>query len=156
VSSSVSSFLWRTNAVFGLKFRTGGPSAADYPSAEALAQGMLVCRDAGLSYKLTAGLHQPLPHVERGSGAKAHGFLNVLCAAVLAMGRPKATAEQLQAVLKEQSAESFTFDTTRLHWRDRTATLRQIRMARENALVSLGSCSFDEPLESLRRLGWKS
>ena len=161
VAQSVNSFLWRTNGVFGLKFRTGGLDAVAYPSCEALARGMAACRDNGLIYKLTAGLHQPLRHEEGALGTgeaatMAHGFLNVLVAAVLAGTHRKLPQRDIQAILEERSAESFVFSATKLQWRDHMATLQQIRSARETGLVSFGSCSFDEPLEGLRGLGWET
>jgi hypothetical protein len=161
VAQSVSSFLWRTNGAFGLKFRTGGLDAAAYPSSEGLAHGMAACRDQGLVYKLTAGLHQPLRHEEQAlvtesisSCTMAHGFLNVLVAAVLATTHRELPQREMRAILEEQSAESFAFSATTLRWRDYTAALEQIRSARQASLISLGSCSFDEPLEGLRDLGW--
>jgi hypothetical protein len=153
VAQSVHSFLWRTNGVFGLKFRTGGLEAAAYPSSEALARGIAVCRDRGLPYKITAGLHQPLRHTEPGLGTEAHGFLNVLVAAAMAHAHRRLPQRDLAAILDEESAEAFSFFATRLRWRNHAATLRQIRSMREHGLVSFGSCSFEEPLEGLRALG---
>ncbi len=155
VAQSVSSFLWRTNGVFGLKFRTGGLDAAAYPSSEALARGIAACRDSGLVYKLTAGLHQPLRHEEKASATAAHGFLNVLLAAVLAGTHRKLPQRDIRAILEERSPESFVFSATRLQWREHAATPQQVRSARQTGLASLGSCSFDEPREGLEALGWQ-
>ncbi len=155
VAQSVSSFLWRTNGVFGLKFRTGGADATAYPSPEALARGITACRDNGLVYKLTAGLHQALRHEDKAVGAAAHGFLNVLVASVLAAAHRKLPQRDIQAVLEERSPERFAFSAKKMQWREHAATLPQIRSARETGLVSLGSCSFDEPQEGLRALGWQ-
>jgi hypothetical protein len=154
VARGVSSFLWRTNGVFGLKFRTGGADAAAYPSCQALARGMAACRTAGLVYKLTAGLHQPLRHMDPQHGARAHGFLNVLIAAALAHTRRRMPAKEIQAVLEEEAMESFALQEGQLGWRKHSVTLQQIREARQAGLVSFGSCSFDEPLEGLRAIGW--
>jgi hypothetical protein len=161
VAQSVNSFLWRTNAVFGLKFRTGGLEPSAYPSPEALARAIAACRDNGLVYKLTAGLHQPLRHEEtalRTGAAKtmAHGFLNVLVAAVLASANRRLPPSDILPILEEQSAECFDFSPAKLQWRQHTATLEQIRSARQTALASFGSCSFDEPVEGLRALGWET
>jgi hypothetical protein len=57
------------------KVRCGG---ADVPSAEALGRFLAVCRDAGVPFKATAGLHHPLAAEGR------HGFLNVLAACAFA------------------------------------------------------------------------
>jgi hypothetical protein len=116
---------------------------------------MAVCRDHGLCYKLTAGLHQPLRHIEGAHGVTAHGFLNVLVAAALAHARRKMPATKIRALLEEETIESVSFGDRRLSWEGFSGTLKQVRDARRNGLTSFGSCSFDEPLAGLRALGWQ-
>ena len=53
------------------KVRCGG---AEVPSRAELGRFLRACRDAGVPFKATAGLHHPLAAAER------HGFLNVLAA----------------------------------------------------------------------------
>ena len=57
------------------KVRCGG---AEVPSRAELGRFLRVCRDAGVPFKATAGLHHPLATDER------HGFLNVLAACAFA------------------------------------------------------------------------
>ena len=54
-----------------VKLRCGG---ASIPSAEQVALVIASCREAGVPFKATAGLHHP---VRRGA---EHGFLNLLAA----------------------------------------------------------------------------
>jgi hypothetical protein len=56
--------------------------------------------------------------------------------------------------LEEEFAESFAFTANELRWREHTASVAQIGPARRQGLRSFGSCSFDEPVEGLRALGW--
>jgi hypothetical protein len=81
------------------------------------------CREAGVPFKATAGLHHP---VRRG---EEHGFLNLLAATSAPAGR-------LEAVLAEEDASAIDFADG-----DRTL------------FTSFGSCSWREPVEDLRELG---
>lgn len=57
----------------GLKLRTGGADASVAPSPAQLAHTVCACRDAGVFWKATAGLHHPWRHVDRQLGIEAHG-----------------------------------------------------------------------------------
>jgi len=138
----------RTNYPTGFKLRCGG---AAVPPVEQLAFVIATCRDAGVPLKFTAGLHQPLPHGEGGS--RQHGFVNVFTAGVLAHAR-RLTEEQLRPVLEEADASAFAFDDAGLRWRDQGATVAEIERARQEGVTSFGSCSFEEPRDGLRQLGW--
>lgn len=157
-AEDLASFLWRTNAVFGLKFRTGGTDAAAFPTSKQLSAAIFACQHNSLPWKATAGLHHALPRQDAASGAKHHGLLNVFVAAVLAR-KYQLTAIQLRDVLKDDAAEAFQFDDRRLRWREHSAKLPDIEATRKESLISFGSCSVDEPLEELdwssgRLVGW--
>lgn len=136
----------------GLKLRLGGATAAGGPTAEQLAWFIAACRDAGIPWKATAGLHQPLRCVDIATGHATHGFLNVLVATVLAAahGFP---AAQVGEIVNDPQAAHFVFHDAGLSWKDWRATTEQVRLIRERAFISVGSCSFEEPQAGLRELG---
>jgi len=122
------------------KIRTAGPSidaVADFISGAATMRK---------PFKATAGLH----HAMR-SGAM-HGFVNVFAAATFAWFG--ASRDDVVAVLSEEDAASFQFSDDGLRWRDRTVRTAQIAAARREFAHSFGACSFEEPVEDLRELGW--
>jgi hypothetical protein len=103
-----------------VKLRCGG---AFVPSIEQIGLVVACCRDAGVPFKATAGLHHP---VRRG---EEHGFLNLLAAATAPVGR-------IDAVLAEEDGSALEVEES----------------ARE-VFVSFGSCSWREPVDGLRELG---
>ncbi|KXK58884.1 hypothetical protein AWW66_27245 [Micromonospora rosaria] len=122
-----------------VKFRTGGLAAELFPTPAELAAVICACRDRELPFKLTAGLHHAVRHLDPGTGFTHHGFGNVL-AAVLAADAG-AGVDTVAALLA-------TTDPVRLAeparaGRDRTRPL----------WVGYGSCSILEPLTDLIRLG---
>jgi hypothetical protein len=136
----------------GLKIRCGGATAASVPTADDIGFALAACRSAGVPAKFTAGLHHPLRRHDQALGTKTHGFLNVFVAGVLGHARGL-DAAALRPVLEEEDATSFRFDDAGLGWRDLRATTDEVVAARKRALISFGSCSFDEPREDLRTLG---
>jgi hypothetical protein len=103
-----------------VKLRCGG---ASIPSVEQVALVIAACREAGVPFKATAGLHHP---VRRG---EEHGFLNLLAATTAPPGR-------LEAVLAEEDATAL----------DAAGADRAL-------FTSFGSCSWREPVEGLQELG---
>ncbi|HEX2121148.1 MAG TPA: hypothetical protein VHL59_05835 [Thermoanaerobaculia bacterium] len=133
------------------KIRTGGITEDAFPTAERVAAFIRACRDAGVPFKATAGLHHPLrcvkpltyePNAPSGS---MHGFVNVFLAA--------AFVDDAEEVLRDGDATSFAFDDDGVCWRDRRASLHELAEMRERA-ISFGSCSFEEPIGDLQELGW--
>ena len=116
-----------------LKVRCG----PQVPSIDALARTIRACRGSSLPFKATAGLH----HAVGQDGQ--HGFVNLLAAAVFG---------DEEAALAEEDQEAFAIDGDAFRWRDRTASATEVERARE-LFVAFGSCSFDEPVDDLRRLG---
>jgi hypothetical protein len=137
----------------GLKLRTGGTDALAFPSSRQLAIAIIATRDAGLGWKATAGLHHPLPHSDRQLGAGMHGFVNLLTATVLAHVE-QLDAHEIEQILEDDNSHDFEWADDCLRWRGHKASIAQIEAARRGALRSLGSCSFDEPRQELRALGW--
>jgi hypothetical protein len=116
------------------KVRCGGASA---PSAHDLARFVRGCRDRDLVFKATAGLHQAYP---AGGG---HGLLNLLAAAVF--------GDEVDALTAGPG--SFELDADTFRWGERTAGATELERVRGTLLHSVGSCSFEEPVEELRGLG---
>lgn len=136
----------------GLKFRTGGADTAAFPDPRELASILCACRDGGVFWKATAGLHHLLRHRDPATGKLMHGFLNVMTAAVLCEVLGLSAAET-QPILEETELSAFRLTDAELAWRDQSVPVDGIRFARERALRSFGSCSFDEPREDLAALG---
>jgi hypothetical protein len=136
----------------GLKLRCGGTTAAEFPSPEQVAFAIAACRDAGVPLKFTAGLHHPFRHLDRDLQTPLHGFLNVFVAGVLATAR-RLDEEQVRAIVADEDAGHFRFDDTGLSWKELRATTEEIAAARRDAVLSFGSCSFDEPRGDLQALG---
>ncbi|MHB8468225.1 MAG: hypothetical protein ACYDCH_00485 [Gaiellaceae bacterium] len=117
------------------KIRCGG---AAVPSVEELAAFVRACRDRGVVFKATAGLHHAYP-----AAADEHGFLNLLAAAVF--------GDEQDAL--RAGAGSFALDAESFRWGDRTAGAGELARVRETLLHSIGSCSFFEPVGELHALG---
>ena len=133
----------------GAKIRCGGVTADAFPGVEAVAAFVLACRDAGVQFKATAGLHHPIRHVDPATGFHMHGFLNLLAAAVFAhMGE-----DDLVPVLAEEDPAAFAVDAGGLEVHGRRAGAAAIEAARAELFVAYGSCSFSEPVEDLTALG---
>jgi hypothetical protein len=104
------------------------------------------CRDAGVPFKATAGLHHPV------RAGDAHGFLNLLAAAVFAF-TDALSAEQLEPLLAEEDPAAFAVDADGLRLHGHEAGADAIAEARAELLVAYGSCSVSEPVEDLKALG---
>jgi hypothetical protein len=128
----------------GAKIRCGG--AAGVPPVAGVAAFVAACRDAEVPFKATAGLH----HAVR--AGEAHGFLNLLAAAVFAY-TDGLTAEELEPLLAEEDPAAFAVDARGLRVHDRAAGADAIAEARRDLFVAYGSCSFSEPVEDLTALG---
>ncbi len=135
----------------GFKLRCGGPEPGDAPAATRVARAIAECRDRGVPLKCTAGLHRPMRHA--GPEGERHGFLNLFVAAVLAAARWLPEGE-IEACVLEEDATSFRFDDDALVWRARSASAAEVEKARRTLATGFGSCSFDEPRQGLRDLGF--
>ena len=132
----------------GFKFRTGGLTPETIPTVEQLAWVIACCRDAGLPWKATAGLHHPFRHENAALGASFHGFLNVLTADILAAVH-HLDETRISEILDDTNPSHFTFTDHALQWHDLQATVDQFSQRR---LTTIGSCSISEPVEDLHNL----
>ena len=140
------------------KIRVGGLVAEAFPSPSAvtgLLESLIACR---IPFKATAGLHHPLrschpfTYLPGSPSGLMHGFINLLCA--VALLHSGASAADATLALDERNRAAFAFSADTLRWRMHIFTSDQLRAARENCLISIGSCSFTEPLSDLEALGW--
>jgi hypothetical protein len=104
---------------------------------EQLATFLRLCREAGVVFKATAGLH----HAVRSD--TQHGFLNLLAAAVF--------GDEAEA-LADDDADAFRLDAQSFRWRGRKASAGELARVRAERFHSFGSCSFFEPVEELETL----
>jgi hypothetical protein len=137
----------------GFKLRCGGVEASAFPSSQQVAAVLHGCVDVGVPFKATAGLHHPLPRFDSAVQARMHGFINVFLAGVLAYSR-NLPVRQIQRLLDDDRPDQFSFTHKGANWQNQRATTVEIAAARRDFVRSFGSCSFDEPREDLRSLGW--
>jgi hypothetical protein len=117
------------------KIRCGG---ASIPAVEELAAFVRGCRERGVVFKATAGLHHAYP-----TEAGEHGFLNLLAAAVF--------GDEEEALRAPRG--SFALDAESFRWNGRAAGPDELVHVRASLLHSIGSCSFFEPVGELHELG---
>jgi hypothetical protein len=136
------------------KIRTGGLTPEAIPSPEHVAAFISACADLRLAFKATAGLHHPIraPHAltyePNAPVSVMHGFLNVLMAAAFAWHGDRL----IEPIISETDPQAFSFND-HAHWRDKSLSAEQIREARKQFMHSVGSCSFEEPVQELQELG---
>jgi hypothetical protein len=139
------------------KVRTGGVLPEAIPEPAAVARFILACADERVPFKATAGLHHPvrsdraLTYEPESPRATMHGFLNVFAAAALA--REGLTADEVEAVLREDDPAAFRLDDSGLDWRGLRVTTDALAATRRDFALSFGSCSFAEPAAELHALG---
>jgi hypothetical protein len=136
------------------KIRTGGVKPEAIPSCAQVAEFILRCAERQLAFKATAGLHHPiraeyaLSYEHNAPRAVMHGFINILMAAAFAFHGEK----QIEEIIAETEAAAFSFSETAC-WRNKSLTVEQLQDARSNFIHSVGSCSFEEPVQDLQKLG---
>jgi hypothetical protein len=134
------------------KLRTGGVTAEAFPSEARIARALVAAVRHQVPIKFTAGLHHPIRAFHPSVGTKMHGFINVLGAGVLA-AEHRWSETQTAEMLADEDPASFVFEKDDFRWRDWKIASAQIT-TRRRLVTSLGSCSFDEPRDDLRALGW--
>lgn len=143
------------------KIRTGGEAATAIPEEARVLEFLCLASERRIGFKATAGLHHPLRSMQRltykpdSPVAVMHGFLNVFCAAVLLWHEP-GRRQEAAWMLGERDAAGITMDEMTMTWHNSGVmlTAQQIEEARQRFCIGFGSCSFTEPVEDLRALGW--
>ena len=134
------------------KIRTGGITPDAFPAIDNVAAFLRACKEKGVAFKATAGLHHPLRCVRpltyepNAATGTMHGFLTVFLAAAL--------RDHAEAILGETDAQAFSFEDDAVSWRGHRVSADDLATMRNTFATSFGSCSFEEPIEDLRNLGW--
>lgn len=124
------------------KFRTGGVTPQAHPSEWELAAAVRGAVQRGVAFKCTAGLHHAVRHTD--GSLEQHGFLNLLLAVDVA--RHGADVGAVAAVFASRSAAALAKEAARV------ADIGRLDAVRAH-LVSIGTCSIDEPIADLVGLG---
>ena len=139
------------------KMRTGGVTSDAFPSAREIGRFIARTSELLVPFKATAGLHHPicgdypLTYDDGAPRARMFGFLNIFAAAAFAHGR--ASERVLTEIVDESDVSAFRFRDDEMVWRDHKVSARQVASARSSLGLAFGSCSFQEPADSLRELG---
>lgn len=125
------------------KIRTGGATAAGFPSVDVVARFVHAAVASRVPFKATAGLHNALRHRDEDTGFTHHGFVNLLAATAAAVRG--ATPEQVTALVASTSPEPLLAELTGLDDAAAAAVRR--------SFTGFGTCSTVEPVEDLAGLG---
>lgn len=141
------------------KLRMGGLVSEAFPSPAAVACMLETLIARRIPFKATAGLHHPLrsshpfTYLPGSPSGLMHGFINLICATSILHSCGSAADATL--ALDEQDPDAFMLTADTIQWRAHVFTVDQLRTAREQCLISIGSCSFTEPLHDMEALGWR-
>jgi hypothetical protein len=140
------------------KIRTGGVTPEAFPTSHQIVRFVRTCLAANVPFKATAGLHhpircfRPLTYEAESVRGTMHGFLNLFLMAGFA--RESFRPSLLEEIMEEEFDDVFNFDVAGVTWRSEyTLSLFQIDAVRKYGIQSFGSCSFDEPVADLQKLG---
>lgn len=141
------------------KLRMGGVTAEAFPAAEHVVRFVAACVRRGIAFKATAGLHHPLRGAYRltyapgADLASMYGFLNLFLVAALL--RAGGTDDEARALLVEHDLSAFRITADVVQWRAHRFDHAALDALRQQSAVSIGSCSFREPLDDLHALGFR-
>jgi hypothetical protein len=135
----------------GFKLRTGGTDLSDFPSPDIIVSTMRQCLVHKVTLKFTAGMHHPIRHHDTNLKTMMHGFINVFGAGILAF-RHAISDRELREMISDEDPTNFKFSDDAFEWREWKSDTEEIHGARNGLVLSFGSCSFDEPVEDLKKL----
>lgn len=140
------------------KIRTGGVTPEAFPRSVDVIRFVRACLAANVPFKATAGLHhpircyRPLTYASDAPKGTMHGFLNLFL--MTGFAREGYRSSLLTDIMEDEFAEVFRFEDKSITWRDEYALSNaQIERLRTLGIQSFGSCSFDEPVSDLQKLG---
>ena len=140
------------------KIRTGGVTPEAFPKVSDIIRFVRACLAANVPFKATAGLHhpmrcfRPLTYAADSPNGTMHGFLNLFM--MTGFAREGFRANLLEEIMEEEFAEVFRFEAQSAVWRNEfNLSIAQLERLRVFGIQSFGSCSFDEPVADLQKLG---
>ncbi len=142
----------KTGGKSGYKLRTGGVEASMFPPSEKIAFAILTCKDFEIPMKFTAGLHHPIRHYNDSVKTKMHGFINVFSAGILHCCH-ELKRDIIIEILSDDNPDNFKFTDNSIQWKNLIVLASKVEEVRKNFMLSYGSCSFDEPVDDLKKLG---
>jgi len=138
------------------KIRMGGVTTESVPSPETVARFLNACAREQVAWKATAGLHHAVRGIRElqpgGPRAPMHGFVNLFLAGAIAFFGASEAA--LLRTLKEEHPAAFRAEDELIRWHDNTLTTDQLEQVRSGFAISFGSCSFAEPIDDAKAMGW--
>lgn len=140
----------------GAKIRTGGVTPDAFPPAIDIVRFMLACRQAGVCFKATAGLHHPgraayrLTYAPDAPTAVMHGFLNVFAAAAAVVAGEEKPERLAQLI--ESDAAKMQFVEQGMVAGGMKIPTEALERTRRDFAMSFGSCSFTEPVDDLKAM----
>lgn len=139
------------------KIRMGGVTPESIPGDEVVARFLAACVQERVAWKATAGLHHAVRGVRElapgGPRAAMHGFLNLFLAGAQAFYG--ADEKAVVRTLREEDPSAFRADDDVLRWQDdNVLIIDQVEKVRNEFAISFGSCSFEEPVQDLKAMGW--
>ena len=145
------------------KIRCGTVEASGMPSSDEVSRFIHACALGDVAFKATAGLHHPirgeyrLTYDDNPPMGTMHGFVNVFLAAAFVHAK-KLSHELTVALLDLTDPGKLSFNDEGAAWQSPDGELRvttdEITRSRQRFALSYGSCSFDEPVNESRALGW--
>jgi hypothetical protein len=139
------------------KVRTGGITAEAFPSVGRLVAFVRACAGRALAFKATAGLHHPvrgryaLTYERESRSCDMYGFLDLALGSELIRSGRVDDAEA--ARLLTDRTDRLVPRSTGLSWHGHEIPRKDIEMLRKTFFLSFGSCSFEEPVADLERMG---
>jgi hypothetical protein len=128
------------------------------PQSNTIAAFLVACAKRNVRLKATAGLHHAIRGEQRltyelpSATAVMHGFVNFFVAATAAYDG--ANEAEIAEILNDDERRNFNASVEGLQWRKRGFSSEKIREMRERFAISFGSCSFEEPIDEMRAMGW--
>lgn len=122
------------------KLRCGGQTAESFPSVDVVAEFLAVASALDVPFKTTAGMHCAVRHTAEDTGFTQHGFLNFLVATARSL-----SGQDVREALASTDATALAAEASALS----DAAANAVR----HVFASYGSCSLQDPVDDLERLG---